>query len=85
MASGREYSILSDADGEVQGTTGQLIPGMPSADTLQADRTYHLLGLRQRTIGDDLERSHVAAFNPGASGLTVRLDHYDGATGLFEG
>ncbi len=85
MASGREYSILSDADGEVQGTAGQLIPGMSSEELLQAGNTYHLLGLRQRSIGTDLERSHVAAFNPGSSQLTVRLDLYDGDTAAFEG
>ncbi len=85
MATGREFSIRRDAGGEVSGTAGQLIPGMPDGERLEAGATYHLLGLRQRTVAAGVERSHLAVFNPGSQSATVTVTLLDGATGVPEG
>jgi hypothetical protein len=85
MATGREYAVLRDSDGNVVGTAGQLIAGLTDADLLQPDRTYHLLGLSQRQLDAGLVRCHVAAFNPGDEEARITLDLYDGASGAHEG
>ncbi len=82
---GREYSIERDADSQVVGTAGQLIPGMTDEQLLRPHRRYHLLGLRQRQTDAGLERSHVAAFNPGDQTVLVQLEMFDGATGTRDG
>lgn len=82
---GREYSVERDQQGEVVATAGQLIPGMTDDEQLQPHRRYHLLGLRQRQTDAGLERSHVAAFNPGDGDVRVELEMYDGATGARDG
>jgi len=84
-ATGREFSILRGDGGQIVGTAGQLIPGMTDEALLRAGARYHLLGLRQIETGGGLERSHVAAFNPGSDPATVTLELYDGATGALEG
>lgn len=85
MATGREYAVLRDGTGAVSGTAGQLIPGMVDDELLQVGSTYHLLGLRQRTLAAGLERSHLAAYNPGSQTATVTVALIDGATGIAEG
>ncbi len=85
MATGREFSILRDDQGEPVGTAGQLIPGLTDDDLLVPGVTYHLLGLRQRQTSAGLERSHVAAFNPGTEEVEVTLHLHDGASGADEG
>jgi len=85
LATGREYSISRAADDRVTGTAGQLIPGMTDRDLLRTGAVYHLLGLRHRETDAGLERSHVAAFNPGEDDAQISLDLYDGATGSLEG
>ncbi len=88
MANGREFSILRDQSGEIVGTAGQLIPGMADDELLQPGVKYHVLGLRQRDLSTGVERSHVAAFNPGNGDeeiVEIELALYDGATGAYEG
>ncbi|MCP4895612.1 MAG: DUF1566 domain-containing protein [bacterium] len=85
MATGREFSILHDEQGDFIGTAGQLIPGMTQSDLSRPGVIYHLLGLRQRTTTAGLERSHIAAFNPGDDDVELSLSLYDGSTGVFEG
>jgi hypothetical protein len=85
MATGREYSIQRAADESVTGTAGQLIPGMTDDELLRAGAVYHLLGLQHRETEAGLERSHIAAFNPGEDDAEISLDLYDGATGSHEG
>lgn len=67
------------------GTAGQLIPGMLPGELLQPGATYHLLGLREVQDQSGRERSHLAAFNPGTTAVTLTVKVYDGATGGFEG
>jgi len=82
---GREYSIERDAQDQVVGTAGQLIPGMTDDQLLRPNHRYHLLGLRQRQTAAGLERSHVAAFNPGPGNVQVSLVMYDATTGARDG
>ena len=85
MATGREYSIERNSEGEIVGTAGQLMPGMTDKDLLRPNRVYHLLGLRQRQTAEGTERSHFAAFNPGEHGVEIELGLYDEETGEGEG
>ncbi len=85
MATGREFSILRNDQGDMIGTAGHLIPGMTQSDLSRPGVTYHLLGLRQRTTTAGLERSHIAAFNPGDDDVELSLSLYDGSTGVLEG
>ena len=85
MATGREFAVLRDAQGNVMGTAGQLIPGMTEGEQLATGVTYHLLGLRQRSMGGALERSHLAIYNPGAEDAAVGVRLLDGASGAVEG
>jgi len=85
MATGREYAVLRDNDGFIVGTAGQLMAGLTDQDLLQPGRTYHLLGLTQRHVPAGLERSHVAAFNPGQENAAITLSLFDGASGALEG
>jgi len=85
MATGREYSIARNSQGEIVATAGQLMPGMTDADALRPGRVYHLLGLRQRQTSAGAERSHVAAFNPGAQDAKIDLGLVDGVSGAHEG
>jgi hypothetical protein len=84
-ASGREFAIFRDNQDEVVGTAGQLIPGMLPDELLEPGVTYHLLGLREVEGQSGLERSHIAAFNPGTATVTLDVEVYDGATGRSEG
>jgi len=85
FATGREYAVFRDSQGHVTGTAGQLVPGLGDDELLIPGVTYHLLGLRERTISGALERSNLLIFNPGEEEqmLTIRL--VDGATGALEG
>jgi hypothetical protein len=58
---------------------------MLAAERLQAGATYNLLGLREVQNQSGRERSHLAAFNPGTSPVTVTVKVVDGATGAAEG
>ena len=84
-ATGREFAIFRDPQGEIIGTAGQLIAGQTDSDLLEPGRVYHFIGLRQADIGDLVERSHIAVCNanPEEAKITVRL--YDGSSGAFEG
>ena len=84
-ASGREFAIFRDNQSEVIGTAGQLIPGMLPGELLEPGVTYHLLGLREVESQGGLERSHLAAFNPGSTTVTLNVEVYDGSTGRSEG
>lgn len=84
-ATGREYAIFRDAQGKAVGTAGQLIAGETEDDLLLPGTTYHLLGLRQRATDAGLERSHIAAFNPGSAPAIVQIRLFDAATSTFEG
>lgn len=84
-AVGREFALFRDVQGDVVGTAGQLIPGMLPGELLAPGVTYHLLGLREVESQSGLERSHIAAFNPGAATVTLNVEVYDGATGRSEG
>jgi len=84
-ATGREFAIFRDEDGEISGTAGQLIPGLREADLLTADTIWHFLGLKQAQVGDLTERSHFAAFNPGSSTVTVSVSLFNAADGNPEG
>lgn len=84
-ATGREFAVFRDGQGEVVGTAGQLIPGMLPGELLQAGARYHLLGLREVEDQGGRERSHIAVFNPGSDTVTLDVELYDGATGEDEG
>jgi hypothetical protein len=84
-ATGREFAIYRNPQGQVVGTAGQDIPGMLRAELIQAGRTYHLLGLREINDQGGRERSHIAAFNAGTATVTLTVALYDGATGASEG
>jgi hypothetical protein len=84
-ATGREFAIYRNLQGEVIGTAGQDIPGMLPGERIQAGATYHLLGLREVNDQGGRERSHIAAFNPGSATVTLTVELYDGATGASEG
>lgn len=85
FATGREYAVFRDIHGHVTGTAGQLVPGFADADTLWPGLTYHILGVRERTIGEALERTNLLIFNPGSESASVIVTLFDGATGRFEG
>ena len=83
-ATGREYSIERDANGEVVGTAGQLVDGLTDADRLDPDTAWHFIGLRQdREAGR--ERTNFAAFNLGSESVTLTVELFDAATGEIEG
>lgn len=85
FATGRELAVFRDGQGRVTGTAGQLVPALKDDEMLVPGLTYHLLGLRERTISGALERSNLMVFNPGSQPRTVRLALFDGATGIPEG
>jgi len=84
-ATGREFAIFRDTQGEIVGTAGQLMAGQTDNDLLEPGRVYHFIGLRQANVGPLVERSHIAVCNanPEEAEITVRL--YDGASGAYEG
>lgn len=84
-AVGREFAIYRNSQGEIVGTAGQLIPGMLASELLAAGTRYNLLGLREAESQGARERSHIAAFNPGSSPVTLTVELVDGATGVSEG
>ncbi len=84
-ATGREFAIYRNQQGQVVGTAGQDIPGMLPGEQIQTGVTYHLLGLREVNDQSGRERSHIAAFNPGSATATLTVELYDGATGASEG
>lgn len=77
-ATGREFAIFRDDQGEVNGTAGQLIAGQNAGDRLEVGRDYFFIGLRQAGSGSQIERSHFAVFNPAAVPRDVTVDLYDG-------
>jgi hypothetical protein len=83
-ATGREFAIFRDGEGEVTGTAGQLIEGLTGDDLLNPGKTHHFIGLRQVETGDSLERSHIAFFNPGDSRVDVTMRLFDDS-GELEG
>lgn len=85
MATGREFSLLYDDQGDLVGTAGQLIPGMTDDELTLPGTTYNILGLQQYETEVGRERSHIAAFNPGDDDVEIGLTLYDGATGEPEG
>lgn len=84
-ATGREFAIFRDNQGEVIGTAGQLIAGQTSSDRLAAGAIYHFPGLRQERGGSGTERSHFAVYNPGWGDALVTVRLFDGASGAPEG
>jgi len=84
-ATGREFAVFRDGQGKVVGTAGQLIPGMLPGELLQAGATYELPGLREVQDQSGRERSHIAAFNPGTSSVTLTVKVVDAATGASDG
>jgi hypothetical protein len=84
-ATGREAAVFRNALGEIAGTAGQLMRGLSDDDLLVPGVTYHLLGLSHKQTVRGLERSHVAAFNPGDSDVELTMRMYDGTTGAYEG
>ena len=83
-ATGREFALIKDGDGNVTGTAGQLIEGLSPNDLLDPSTTHHFIGLRQQETADGLERSHIAFFNPGEDRVEVTIKLYDDA-GALEG
>lgn len=83
-ATGREYAVDRNTQGEITGTSGQLIRGLTTRDALWPDSTYHLIGLSQdrRPAGS---RANLAAFNPVSTTATVTLELFDQETGQLEG
>jgi hypothetical protein len=84
-ATGREAAVFRNAQGDIAGTAGQLMRGLSDDDLLVPGTTYHLLGLSHKQTVRGLERSHVAAFNPGDTDVELTLRMYDGTTGAYEG
>lgn len=84
VASGREFAVQRDDQGEIIGTSGQLIRGLTTADLLWPERSYHLIGLRQDEDPKG-HRTNIAAFNPASAEATVTLELFDQATGQSEG
>ncbi len=81
-ATGREFAVFKDGDGNVTGTAGQLMEGLTGEDILNPGKTHHFIGLRQVESGDSLERSHMAFFNPGSSPVQARMSLYADDGGL---
>jgi len=80
-AIGREFAVYRDGQGHVNGTAGQLMPGLTADDLLQPGSTYEFLGVVQHQEQDGLRRTHVALFNPGDATVHATLglldDHAD--------
>ena len=83
-ATGREFAIFEDGEGNVTGTAGQLMEGLTGEDILNPGKTHHFIGLRQVESGDRLERSHIAFFNAGSSRVDATLKLF-GDDGQLEG
>ena len=65
-ATGREFAVFRNAQGEVVGTAGQLIPGMLPGRRPPGRRAPTTCSACARsTTRGARERSHLAAFNPG--------------------
>ena len=79
-AIGREFAVYRDAAGTVNGTAGQLMPGLTTADLIQPGVEAHFLGLREGAG----ERSHLAIYNPGPGTATVTVVSLD-AGGVSHG
>ena len=84
VASGREFAIERNDQGEIIGTSGQLIRGLGTVDLLWPKETNHLIGLKQDEDPKD-QRTNIAAFNPASAEATVTLELFDQATGQSEG
>jgi hypothetical protein len=85
-ATGREFAhIRDDFTDEILGTAGTQLPGLTEADLLTAGRTWHVVGLRQMMAGDEQERSHLAAFNPGSQSARLTVTLFNGEDGVPEG
>jgi hypothetical protein len=85
-ATGREFANLRDEySDEILGTAGTQLPGLTEADLLSAGKTWHVIGLRQSTVGEERVRSHLAVFNPGTQSARLTVTVFDGETGAAEG
>jgi len=84
-ASGREFALFRDEHGTVIGTAGQPMAGLTTADLVMPGRRWHVIGLKQVTVGERTERSHLAVFNPGEADATVSVRLFDGASGADQG
>ena len=84
VATGREFSIQRDDQGEIEGTSGQLMRGMTTADLLWPDEINHLLGLVQAREPKG-HRTHLAAFNPASAEVVITVNLFNQATGFSEG
>ncbi len=84
VASGREYAIHRNDDGEIEGTSGQLIRGLGTDDLLWPGEIHHLLGLRQDEDPKG-QRVNLAAFNPASAEVRLILTLVDQASGDTEG
>ncbi len=85
FATGREFAIFRATDGSVSGTAGQLVPGLRPDQALGSGATFHLIGLRERSVGQALERTNLLAFNPGTTARQLTMRLFDAATGSLEG
>ena len=72
-AIGREFAVFKDGQGAVTGTAGQLMPGLTDEDLLVAGQSYEMIGALERQTASGPERSHLGAFNPGASDVTLTV------------
>lgn len=83
---GREFAKLRDEwSGDIAGTAGTQLPGLTEDDLLTSDKTWHVFGLRQMMAGDERERSHLAAFNPGSIAARITVTLFNGSDGAIEG
>ncbi len=72
-AIGREFAVYTDSQGAVTGTAGQLMPGLGDDDVLVAGRSYDVIAAIERETATGPERSHLGAFNPGGSDVTLTV------------
>ena len=85
-ATGREFtSIHDESSGDILGTAGTQLPGLTDSAMLTADRTWHVVGLRQMMADNEQERSHLAAFNPGSQRVRLTVTLFNGEDGFLEG
>ena len=72
-AVGREFAVYRDGQGHVNGTAGQLMPGLTADDLLQPGSTYEFLGVMQHQDQIGIHRTHASLFNPGDQDVTATL------------
>jgi hypothetical protein len=85
-ATGREFAILRGTNSsEVVGTAGTQLPGLTDADLVTPDRTWHVIGIRQKIDDAERERSHLAVFNPGPDSARITITLFNGSDGSAEG